>query len=69
MEKDFRTVVQSWLDGNFDDATKAEILALQEHDMTALEDAFYRNLQVQAELCTVHTLALVFQRKGYGRCA
>ena len=45
MEKDFRTVVQSWLDGNFDEATKAEIRQLQETDMTALEDAFYRNLE------------------------
>ena len=25
MEKDFRSVVQSWLDGNFDEATKAMI--------------------------------------------
>ena len=45
MEKDFRTVVQSWLDGNFDEATKAEIRALQENDPTTLEDAFYRNLE------------------------
>ena len=45
MEKDFRAVVQSWLDGNFDEATKAEILAVQENDLTALEDAFYRNLE------------------------
>ncbi len=45
MEKDFRTVVQSWLDGNFDEATKAEIRALQETDPVALEDAFYRNLE------------------------
>ena len=45
MEKDFRSVVQNWLDGNFDEATKAEIRALQENDLTALEDAFYRNLE------------------------
>ena len=37
--------VQSWLDGNFDEATKAQILALKETDMTELEDAFYRNLE------------------------
>ena len=42
MERDFRTVVQSWLDGNFDEATKAQIIALQESDPVALEDAFYR---------------------------
>ena len=45
MEKDFRTVVQNWLDGNFDEATKAQIRELQATDMVALEDAFYRNLE------------------------
>ena len=45
MEKDFRQVVQSWLDGNFDEETKAQIRALQETDLTALEDAFYKNLE------------------------
>jgi len=45
MERDFREVVQSWLDGNFDEATKAQIRELQENDLTALEDAFYRNLE------------------------
>ena len=45
METDFRKVVQSWLDGNFDEATKAQIVALQENDPVALEDAFYRNLE------------------------
>ena len=29
MERDFREVVQSWLDGNFDEATKAQIRELQ----------------------------------------
>ena len=37
--------VQNWLDGNFDEATKAQILALKENDLTELEDAFYRNLE------------------------
>ncbi len=45
MERDFRTVVQSWLDGNFDEATKAQVRALAETDPVALEDAFYRNLE------------------------
>ena len=45
MEKDFRTVVQSWLDGNFDEATKAQIRELQANDPVGLEDAFYRNLE------------------------
>ena len=45
MEKDFREVVQSWLDGNFDEETKAQIKVLSETDPVALEDAFYRNLE------------------------
>ena len=50
METNFKAVVQSWLDGNFDEATKAEILALQENDIVALEDAFYR-ADKQSRLC------------------
>ena len=45
MERDFREVVQSWLDGNFDEATKAQIRELQANDPVGLEDAFYRNLE------------------------
>lgn len=45
MEKDFREVVQSWLDGNFDEQTKDQIRQLQESDPAGLEDAFYRNLE------------------------
>ena len=45
MENNFMQTVQNWLDGNFDEATKAQILALKENDLTELEDAFYRNLE------------------------
>ena len=45
MEKDFREVVQSWLDGNFDEQTKDQIRQLQASDPAGLEDAFYRNLE------------------------
>ena len=45
METNYKDVVQSWLDGNFDEATKAEIRELQANDPVALEDAFYRNLE------------------------
>ena len=44
METDFRAVVQSWLDGNFDEETKAQVKVLIETDPVVLEDAFYRNL-------------------------
>ena len=37
--------VQNWLNGNFDEETKAQIRELQANDPVALEDAFYRNLE------------------------
>ncbi len=45
MEKDFRAVAQSWLDGDFDEATKQEVRALMAGDPASLEDAFYKNLE------------------------
>lgn len=45
MEKDFRQVAQSWLDGNYDQETKDQIRKLMDTDPAGLEDAFYRNLE------------------------
>ena len=45
MERDYRAVAQSWLDGSYDEATKQEVRALMSGDPAALEDAFYRNLE------------------------
>ena len=42
---DFKQVAQSWVDGNFDADTKAEVKHLMETDPVGLEDAFYRNLE------------------------
>ena len=42
--KEFEKRAQAWLDGDFDDATKAAVRDLQK-DPAALEDAFYRNLE------------------------
>ncbi|MCQ2145100.1 MAG: phospho-sugar mutase [Bacteroidales bacterium] len=42
---DYMNVVQSWLDGNYDQQTKGEILRLRNSDPVALEDAFYRKLE------------------------
>ena len=42
---DYKQTAQSWLEGNFDAETKAEVKKLMETDLTALEDAFYRNLE------------------------
>ena len=42
---DFKQVAQSWIDGNFDADTKAEVKHLMETDPVGLEDAFYRNLE------------------------
>ena len=36
MERDYREVVQSWLDGNFDEATKDQIRELQANDPEVL---------------------------------
>ncbi len=43
--KDYKQTAQSWLTGNFDDQTKAEVKHLMDKDPVALEDAFYRNLE------------------------
>ena len=43
--KNYKEVAQSWLEGNFDAETKAEVKHLMETDEVALEDAFYRNLE------------------------
>lgn len=45
MAEKFLEVAQSWLDGNFDQQTKNDVKALMETDLTALEDAFYQNLE------------------------
>ena len=37
---DYKQTAQSWLEGNFDAETKAEVKKLMETDLTALEDAF-----------------------------
>ena len=43
--KDYKQTAQSWLTGNFDEQTKAEVKHLMETDPVGLEDAFYRNLE------------------------
>lgn len=45
MERNFREVAQSWLDGNYDQETKDEVRKLMDTDPAGLEDAFYRNLE------------------------
>ncbi len=42
--KDYKDVAKSWLEGSFDEQTKAEVKHLMETDPVGLEDAFYRNL-------------------------
>ncbi len=43
--KDFRMVAQAWLDGNYDEETKRQIIELRDNDPVGFEDAFYRNLE------------------------
>ena len=45
MKKNFMDVTKSWLEGDFDEATKQEVKALMDGDPAVLEDAFYRNLE------------------------
>ena len=42
---DYRKVAQSWLDGDFDQQTKKQVLELRDNDPAGFEDAFYRNLE------------------------
>ncbi|MCD8313463.1 MAG: phospho-sugar mutase [Bacteroidales bacterium] len=44
MAKTYKEVAQSWLEGNYDEETKAQVRELM-NDPAALEDAFYRNLE------------------------
>ena len=37
--------IDQWLSGNYDQAVKDEIIALQKTDAAGLEDAFYKNLE------------------------
>ena len=45
MEAATQQKIDQWLAGNYDQAVKDEILALQETDPAGLEDAFYKNLE------------------------
>src|SRR5918993_686307 len=45
METAFQEKIDTWLNGNFDQATKDEIKKLQQENPTELADAFYRNLE------------------------
>ncbi len=45
MEKIIEQNVQKWLTGNYDEATKEGIVALQKNDPDGLADAFYQNLE------------------------
>ena len=45
MDLSIQTKIDNWLNGNFDPATKAEIILLQKENPTELADAFYKNLE------------------------
>ena len=45
MEAKTENKINEWLSGNFDEATKKEILRLKKEDETQLEDAFYKDLE------------------------
>ena len=43
--KEFEKVAQSWLEGDFDQKVKMQVLELRNSDPAQFEDAFYRNLE------------------------
>ncbi len=43
--KDYESRAQSWLEGDFDQETKIQVMQLRNSDPAAFEDAFYRNLE------------------------
>ena len=45
MDSAIQTKIDTWLTGNFDPATKAEIILLQKEKPDELADAFYKNLE------------------------
>ncbi|MFZ1785474.1 MAG: phospho-sugar mutase [Ferruginibacter sp.] len=45
MNEQAQQKIDKWLSGNYDQAVKDEIIALQSTDPAALEDAFYKNLE------------------------
>lgn len=45
MDAAIQAKIDTWLNGNFDQATKDEVLALQKNNPAELADAFYRNLE------------------------
>ncbi len=45
MDEATQQKIDKWLSGNYDQAVKDEIAALQKNDPAALEDAFYNNLE------------------------
>ena len=42
---DYRQVAQNWLEGDFDQKTKMQIIELRNNDPAGFEDAFYKNLE------------------------
>ena len=45
MEKNIQLKIDSWTNGNYDDATKSAIKKMQEENPDELADAFYKNLE------------------------
>ena len=45
MEKAIQEKVESWLNGSYDDDTKAEIRRMAEKDQEALAESFYKDLE------------------------
>ena len=42
---DYKETAAKWLEGDFDQETKMQVLRLRNEDPAGFEDAFYRNLE------------------------
>jgi len=42
---DYKQVAQTWIEGDFDQETKNQVIALRDNDPSGFEDAFYKNLE------------------------
>jgi len=51
MDAAIQSKVESWLMGNYDQETKAEIIRLQKDNPSELTESFYRNLNSARVVC------------------
>ncbi len=58
--EEFERRAMTWLEGNYDQETKMQVLQLRNSDPAGLEDAFYKNLEfgtggLRGIICLLYT--------------